>query len=88
MAHLPKMLLSIQIVAIMHHKQENSNLRKVGSEKNGLVSYQHFLTMTIYDIKRSSCTPRQSIDLLLTTGITVSSKLLKPLADPTVKQAD
>ena len=33
MAHLPKMFLSIQIVAIMHHKQETSNLRKVGSEK-------------------------------------------------------
>ena len=33
MAHLPKIFLSIQIVAIMHHKQENSNLRKVGSEK-------------------------------------------------------
>ena len=33
MAHLPKMFLGIQIVAIMHHKQENSNLRKVGSEK-------------------------------------------------------
>ena len=70
MAHLPKMFLSIQIVTIMHHKQENSNLRKVESEKwVGKLSAP--LTMTIYDIKRSSCTPRQSIDLLLTTGITV-----------------
>ena len=33
MAHLPKMFLRKQIVAIMHHKQENSNLREVGSEK-------------------------------------------------------
>ena len=33
MAHLPKMFLSIQIDAIMHHKQKNSNLRKVRSEK-------------------------------------------------------
>ena len=33
MAHLPKMFLSIQIVTIMHHKQEKSNLRKVESEK-------------------------------------------------------
>ena len=33
MAHLPEMFLSIQIVTIMHHKQENSNLREVESEK-------------------------------------------------------
>ena len=33
MAHLPKMFLRMQIVAIVHHKQENSNLGKVGSEK-------------------------------------------------------
>ena len=33
MGHLPKIFLSIHIVAIVHHKQENSNLREVGSEK-------------------------------------------------------
>ena len=31
-AHLPKMFLSIKIIAVVYHKQENSYLENVGSE--------------------------------------------------------
>ena len=31
-AHLPKMFLSMKIIAVVHYKQENSYLGKVGSE--------------------------------------------------------